>query len=562
MLSWRPRRVVALMLLLLALAACKKESGTELPSDFRPRSAAVDVDKLAVPALFAHIPADSPYVVASFEAVPLAYLAKFKRGLGPALGRAFDKLRTFTRDGAPSRWIDAIADELDGKWNAKGIESLGFSANPRFAAYGQGILPVLRVEIADGKVLLATLERVAARAGATLPPLENRHGRDFWRIELPGDDGAIIAIHDKQLVAAVGPRSAIADVLPQILGAQQPSQSMADGKLLKELIAKHRLGPQLVGFLDGKRMTAAAIALADRPPPKACIAEIDRLTANVPRLVFGYSEITDKRISGAAIVELAPALVGELKAMKAVVPGLGAALADDPLFAMGGGIDLARAQRAGKSIAYALHDLAEACDVAKMARSAAELRDAMSQPLPGSLAKITGGVIAVDAIELPGGGGGRQMGIPEKLDAFAMMTAADPKGVLDEILGGAPRFVRNLGIKADGKLHEIEIPGGFLPFEVHAGVGDAALVVTAGARGKKLGDKALGYSGGTAAPFLAGSIDYGKLLELTTQLGGTSGGDAVERELNEAMAKLLGRTTFTIDASDHGLAWWFSMELK
>src|SRR5690348_11382077 len=89
--SWRTW-IVVVALPLLALGACKKETGTEMPSDLRPRAAAVDVDKLDVPGLFAHIPADTPYVMASFEPLPLSYFEKMKRALGPVLERSFDKL--------------------------------------------------------------------------------------------------------------------------------------------------------------------------------------------------------------------------------------------------------------------------------------------------------------------------------------------------------------------------------------------------------------------------------------------------------------------------------------
>ena len=558
MLSWRPR-VVASMLLVLALAACKKESGAELPPDLRPRPAAVDVDKLAVPALFAHIPADSPYVVASFEPMPMSYFTKMKRALGPVLERSLDKMRGLI-DGAGARWLDAIADELDGKWNEKGLESLGFSARPRFAVYGHGAAPVVaRIELSDDKAVLATLERVARRAGVTLPPLENRHGREFWRIELPDETGAIVALVDKQLVAAIGPRHAIADALPLIVGAEKPSRSMADGKVLKELIAKHRLGAQMVGFLDTKRFVADMIALSERKPTADCKAEIDRLAERVPRFVMG-GEITGKRATGIAVLELGAALTAELKAMRASVPGFGAAFADEPLLAMGGGIDLSRAQTAGKALASAMSDLGDACQVSELLRGGNKLRRALSEPIPGPIAKLTGGAIVVDEIDFgdsPSRSRRRAAPIPEKLDAFGMVTAADPKAVFEAILAetGMPRA---LSIVADGQLHEVPLLGQ-LPFDVRAGIGDQAIVVTAGDRGKKRGDKALGYGGGGPAPFFAMAVDYGKLLELAARFGDS---DPMQRELNEAMAQIFGRTTMTIDATDHGLAWWYSMELK
>jgi hypothetical protein len=53
---------------------------------------AIDVDRLAAPALLAHIPADTPFALVSFEPIPLAYFAKLKRELGPRLASIRDAI--------------------------------------------------------------------------------------------------------------------------------------------------------------------------------------------------------------------------------------------------------------------------------------------------------------------------------------------------------------------------------------------------------------------------------------------------------------------------------------
>lgn len=549
-------RVSIVVLCLLTLAACKKEG--ELPPGFGPpRGPAVDVTKLQAPALLAHIPADAPYVLASFEAVPLEYLAKVKRMIGPAMARSLDQLRAIAQDGELARWIDAVTAELDGKLNAKGLESLGLSAQPRFAIYGHGALPaVARLEIKDGKALLATIERVAHRAGAKLPALETRHGRELWRIELPSDMGAIVAIADNQLIAAIGPRHTIAAALPQILGAEQPAKNMADGAELKQLIAKHRLGPVMIGFVDSKRLASSLIALAERAPAPACAAEIDRMTAQVPRFVLSYTELTDKRYSFGAVLELAPPLVAVLQELRATVPGLGAALAGEPMFAMGGGIDLARGQTAGKAMAAALGALGEACETEGLIRAGREMREGLSKALPAPLAKIAGVAIAIDSIDLGGGAGGGRPTMPRAIDGVALLAASDAKGVFEAISQQAPP-VGQLGPKADGRLHALELKQLGLPFDVHAGVGEQAIVVAAGSRGKQRADKAIDASGGGKAPFFAGTFDVGKLMELQAQLGASATPD-----IDMSMAKMFGRMTFSIDATDAGLAIWASGDLK
>ncbi|HSK00184.1 MAG TPA: hypothetical protein VK932_03040 [Kofleriaceae bacterium] len=555
--SSRARVVAVVALALIALAACKKER--ELPPGLGPRGPVVDVDTLQAPALFAHIPADAPYVLASFEAVSLDYYAKIKRATAPALARSVDELRALGADTDLGRWLDAVTDELAGKWTASGLESLGLSARPRFAIYGHGALPVVaRLEIKDGKALLATIERIAHRAGEALPPLENRHGREFWRIELPDDTGAIVAIADDQLVAAFGPRHAIAAALPQILGAEQPARSMADGAELKQVIARHRLGPVMVGFADTKRLAHALIALAERTPPADCLAGIDRLAARVPRLAFGYSELTDKRFSGAAVLELAPPLVEELKALRAAVPGLGAALAGEPLFAMGGGLDLERGKAAGQAAAAVLRDLGRACEAEDLVDAARELREGLAEGLPGPLAAVAGGAISIDSIDLGSDHASRRRysstPIPRGVEGFAMLAVADAKDAFRSIAAFLPPVSE---IEPDGRLHELPLTKFGMPFDIHAGVGERAMVVAAGSRGKRLAREVLEATGGGKAPFLAGTLDLRKTMELGAQLDGASS----TRDLDESMAAMFGRATFSLDVTEAGLALWMSGEL-
>jgi hypothetical protein len=146
--------------------------------------------------------------------------------------------------------------------------------------------------------------------------------------------------------------------------------------------------------------------------------------------------------------------------------------------------------------------------------------------------------------------------MPRGVEGVALIAASDAKAVFEAIAEEAPP-VRQLGPKADGKLHGIEKAKLGLPFDVHAGIGAQALVVAAGARGKRRAEKALGASGGGKAPFLAGTLDLGKLMALQAQLGAS-----VTPDLDADMAKMFGRMTFSLDATDAGLALWASGDLK
>jgi hypothetical protein len=548
--------VVLGVALAAAVVGCKKDNGApgKLPSELTPKPANVDTSKLAAPPLFAHIPADTPYVVASFEAFPIEYWRRMKKAIGPAFENAFRKKRyASSSDGEGTKVLDAVIAELDGKWNAAGFESLGLSAQPRFALYGIGLLPVVaRLEVKDDKTVLATIQRIAQKAGATLPEQQTLGNRSYWRFD-EKDDAVIISLGDNQIVFAVGTAARIEATLPQILGTEKPAQSMADGKLLKDVMTKHGFGPYMVGYSDTKKLAAAVAAFLGKDMPAECTAAIDKVASSVPGIAFGYNEINAKRASGGAVLELASDLRGEIKALETEVPGLVEAMQGDPLFAMGGGVDLAKAQKLGQRAANVVRELGEGCHSMKISIAAEEMALAMAKPLPEPFDQITGGVMALSTLEMSGGG------MPDKVDAVGMVTATSGKKLFDA-MSGQVRELKKLGIEADGSLHKLDVPLP-MPFDIYAGVGDHALVLAAGDKGKHLADKAMSAQGGGKVPLLVASYDYGEVVKLQAKLGRMAGGDKDSAALDE-MAKALGRASFSVDINDQGLVMWGDIEMK
>jgi len=161
----------------------------------------------------------------SFEPIPLEYFAKLKREMGPRLASIRAAIRELAKQDPQARSIELFAEELDGKWSAEGMASLGFSTTPRFAVYGLGASVVARLEV-DPQAVFGTLDRIARRAGTSLPPAQRRGDWRLWSVPRAGGR-VVIALGDGTLVVAAGPVRAIDDALPVILGEQQPAASMA-----------------------------------------------------------------------------------------------------------------------------------------------------------------------------------------------------------------------------------------------------------------------------------------------------------------------------------------------
>src|SRR5687767_4460127 len=122
----RTSRMVPLVGLLFVVVACSKQSATNA------------ADRIPVPALYAHVPADTPYVLGSFEPMPDFVFEWAGVGYGTLLKQVRQQPEL-------AKLITIFEQELGGQWNRQGLESLGFSTKARFALYGLGLYPVLRM---------------------------------------------------------------------------------------------------------------------------------------------------------------------------------------------------------------------------------------------------------------------------------------------------------------------------------------------------------------------------------------------------------------------------------
>src|SRR5665647_304134 len=71
----------------------------------------------STPALFASIPADTPYVIAGFEPVPFEAFSTMWRAVEPFVGEAVETLRTTGGTSSADKLLEAVIRELDGKWS-------------------------------------------------------------------------------------------------------------------------------------------------------------------------------------------------------------------------------------------------------------------------------------------------------------------------------------------------------------------------------------------------------------------------------------------------------------
>ncbi|HTM20302.1 MAG TPA: molybdopterin cofactor-binding domain-containing protein, partial [Kofleriaceae bacterium] len=247
-----------------APAACKKnKKDPEVTWDETDRPSAVEQNKaaagnLTAPAMFAQIPADTPYVFASFVPIPGAYWKRTCEEMCPPLQKMIASASAEASKGTSlqARLAAAVLGELNGNLSGDGLRRLGLSTDPRFAVYGLGPIPVIRIEVADPAALTATIGRIEQKAGMTLPT-RSAGAQKYW---YGGDSDSVVAagLVGKELVITMGPPRAVDRAVAFLFGGEKlPGPTMADGAELRKLAATYGFAGYGLGYVDFKRLAAA-----------------------------------------------------------------------------------------------------------------------------------------------------------------------------------------------------------------------------------------------------------------------------------------------------------------
>jgi len=257
-----PRRAALALALAAALLSCKKSSETKVSWDDTDRPDAVAGNKaaapnLSAPPLFAAIPADTPFVFAAFTPIPGDYWKRACEEMCPALEKLLGQASTAAArsGGGDARLAGAVMGELAGNLSAAGLRKLGLSPEPRFALYGLGPLPVVRIEVADPAALAATVGRIEQRSGVKLPT-RTQGGQSFW-FGTSGGSTLAAGVVGKELVLTLGPAPAVERAIPILYGGEKlPGPTMADGAALKKLAADYGFAGYGLGYVDFQRLAA------------------------------------------------------------------------------------------------------------------------------------------------------------------------------------------------------------------------------------------------------------------------------------------------------------------
>jgi hypothetical protein len=487
---------------------------------------------VAADAPLAFVPADTPFVFANLAPPPAEMVEHWERQMAQmadAWSAQFEMMReTFGSQGSDPR-LTAVLDELEqilvGRSPREIGATLGIGFDAHAAIYGLGVVPVLRIELADPGALRDLVARLEAAAGEPLAQAEV-DGQPYWLFG-PGDGpfSGVAAIVDRHLVASLAPRDDPA-ALRQVFGLDRPRQSLADSGELQALNRQFGYSPFFSGYLHSVRLLDAvtgpasplerallAAAEAEKPVlDPTCAAEWRALAGAWPRWSIGYSQVGGQRIDTLSVLETRPTIAAALQKLRAPIPGL-AAIGPDVVAHFGLGLRLGALPEVVSSFADAIRAEPWRCDsLAPLNEMAAQAQQQIANPaLYATAPMVSAFHVALTELDLS------DFDKP-KFRGWLAFGSDNPAGLLGMGQMVAPQLA-TLQLSSDGTPQPLPAnPAWPVDQPLHVAMGERALAISVGAGEERRLAAALAIDP-ARQPLLSGGVDSRVYQMIGEQIG-------------------------------------------
>jgi len=505
-------------LLCLVLVACGSGGSPRRASMPEPLAGAWQP-----PAILAHVPADTPYLFASLDAIPQVWRDRMYATLD-------DKLRALTKELEPLRGADrtaldpwmrallAVLDELRGKDVTRWATELGFDRNGRFLVYGLSVWPVLRVTLSDPD----RLRRIAAKALAAggWPVVEQKlDGHAYWRFEHMKASVFVGVIGD-ELVASVFPTQVAAAMIPLLVGSAKPTSTLRDAPTIGTLFTRYGLRPPWIGLVDIRAIanivtgrTSSAEKVLDKPITDAagpiapeCRVELDRLVELAPRAVMGYRRLDPREMHFRMVLEAPVVVTAALARLRTAMPEVTSGFSGHPLAAMGVAVNVDEAIPLLQHVAQSVSDAPFRCSwFSPLDDAARDLAATLAKPLPPMLRGVRGVSLVVDEYAKE----------PLALEAHAVVEGAHVRDLVT-LLGVFVPAMSMVQVPPDGT--PVAVPLSSLPMlagmTAHVAASAERLSVAVGTATDTRTAELMARSAPKRSPLLSISMDVPRLVEL------------------------------------------------
>lgn len=512
--------------------------------------------------LLQYVPSDTPYIFAAARGLPddLAdkveptidqMLKTYQRILRHLMAEKLGSSSTDTDSDPDAEQFRALAEELLGLMSIDGLRSAGVARGSAFALYGNGLLPVLRMELSDAKLFDETIARLESKAGQTLAVgVAGGHEYKYFDLEKVK---LVVATLDGQAVISAFPAQFDEAQVSLALGISAPQQSLKESGGLKAIQKEYDFTDYMTGFVDAVRIAEiitgdatgldvelfAATEYAVPELSDVCRAEVMQVVGVMPRVVLGYSELSADRLDSLMILEMRDDIATGLATISTAVPGLGV----DPggFMSFGFGLDLQKAREFFEARVTAIEDDPFECELFEnIVAGAAMGRETLNQPIPPFAYNFRGFVATItDADDFDF----MQGAPPKSIDATILLAIEDVESMLGMAAMMVPQLA-TLNLTTDGKAVRLEQD------EVTAMVEDAfaamsphGLAISVGDNAKADAEEALVADSGDAMPFMSFSMDaaryYALLGETMMQQQSSSKSTDLPMEVRESLRDMM-----------------------
>lgn len=541
--------------------------------------------------LLRYVPADTPYIVASVEPMPDEFAELYAEQVASAwemMRSAMQNLLTTAAPGGPDRETVEMINELI---SPEMLERTGMSRESTSLLYGYGLLPVFRATLGEGhdfNGVLDNIESLLERQSQLVIETASIDGQNY-RYLLADQARIIAAVLENEFVLTVAPVSFDDAELASILGLELPDRSIADSGRLQDIADEYGYTANLIAMFDAERIAATFLDQPNATDAKlldlagfdgqmisaACRNEYRDLAGVAPRIVSGYTEISQENMAMSMVVELREDIAAGLAAIPAAVPGMGAATTAMMSFGMSFDIPAMRAFANARLDALeadpfeceALADLAAVVPMARMN---------LNQPLPPLVDGLHGFSAMLDIGDL---NLANLQSLPSDLDLAVLIATDDAAGVVSMASMFDPELAA-LNLGTDGQIVELSLPAGITgpgsnPFgSMYIAATESSLAVGMGSNARANLERLMAAPAGDTSSFFSMSVDtaryYGLMADALESVNAGSlaaQGAAVPQlasmsEMMRSLQDIYSREYVDVRFTERGIEMPVRLELK
>ncbi|WP_394131831.1 hypothetical protein [Shewanella maritima] len=539
-------------------------------------SASVDDEMLK------YIPADTALLSAQMKPFPYKdYISATAGNYQSFDDSAFDGMDQLSE--AHMRFFMSLMKQYTVKMSdPKSLLSLyGLPDSGRSYFYNLGLLPVMKIELADAAALWAELDRAEAESGFS-HQMKQHEGINYRAYSIVAEDSdfidVVVAEHQGWLTVTMNSSLNEPVLLSQALGLAPVDNPIANTTIIADIIKQYNFTNDGVSYInheeivkgittqDGnliakhlshiaQQMGADELSMLKSP---ACSSELQSIASNWPKTIMGLRklDVTDSRVeldSQLIIESKNQVILTALQKMRGFIPSV---VNDAPVMSFGLGFDVNQLAPALSEVWNDLLTPSYQCEML------AEIQGEIQQQNPMMLGMMTGMANGLKGVSFSVNGYklSEQYGEPkvDELDALVTLSADDPMMLLNMVKPFYPPLA-NLQLSPNGEAVDVSsllmLPPEF-GVKAKLALKGQHLVLFNGAKAQQQADK-LASEALVANGMLSASVDYAQALTPLIEAIEQSG-EAMPEEL-KMMQGYDMRLNTSLDVTDQGIVFDFGV---